>query len=148
MLLNHFIIFFLLPILNFQILSQNLSKYDASNIDTINTLRHFFHDSSINKPNYFYNNKSQKWEIFIPPYNFNKNLAIKSKYLLLNDLRRKSLYTNSENLMESYNESIKILMSIGYKDYTKYDLGELGKYLGISRDIMAIILGILTLLKK
>ena len=53
----------------------------------------------------------------------------------------------SEDDLESYKKSVNILMALGYEDYTKYDLGELGKYLGISQEIMAIILGILTLLK-
>ena len=53
----------------------------------------------------------------------------------------------SEDELESYKKSLNILMALGYENYTKYDLGEIGKYLGISQKLMAIILGILTLLK-
>lgn len=149
--LKHFIIFFLVVIFNAQIFSQHSINQDSSKVDTTkiySRLFNPFYNRNSFEPQFYFDNELNKWKIFIPLYGLKREFHIDSKYLPLNDVGRKSIYANSENLMESYNESIKILMALGYKDYTKYDLGELEKYLRISRDLMAIILGILSLLKK
>ena len=134
-----------------QLFAQDVMDIDTLKTDTTKSAINFFNpfnDINSDEPQLYYDNEKKKWKIFIRQYSLRSNFEIDSKYLYLNDLKRKSVYTYSENEMESYDESIKILMALGYKNYTKYDLGELGKYLGISKKIMAIILGILTLLKK
>ncbi|HMN49115.1 MAG TPA: hypothetical protein PKD67_08280 [Ignavibacteriaceae bacterium] len=55
-----------------------------------------------------------------------------------------NLVDYSENEQEFFKESCQQLIEIAKKDYYKYDLGEVGRYLGISLNIMAIILVILS----
>jgi hypothetical protein len=50
--------------------------------------------------------------------------------------------------LESLRISLKILREIEYRNRMRYDLGELGKYLGLSRNVTAIVLAILSLLKN
>ena len=60
----------------------------------------------------------------------------------------KELFSNPLNTTEqlkSYKKSYQFLAGIRYKEMTKYDLGLVGKYLGVSRNIAAIILAILSL---
>ena len=53
----------------------------------------------------------------------------------------------SEVELAYFKESFNQLMEIAKKDYNKYDLGEIGRYLGISRKFLAIILAILLVAK-
>lgn len=48
---------------------------------------------------------------------------------------------------EDFKKSFGLLMEYAKHNQNKYDLGELGRYLGISRKILAIILAILSLAK-
>jgi len=50
----------------------------------------------------------------------------------------------SETELAYFKESFNQLMEIAKKNHYKYDLGEVGRYLGISRKILAIILAILS----
>jgi hypothetical protein len=147
---HYFILIFFVVVFSSQIFAQDSGNKDSSKVDTTksasNNLNSFF-DSNLFEPQLYYDNDIKKWKIFIPQYSLRSNFEINSKYLYLDDLKKKSVYTYSDDELESFKESINILMALGYKDYTKYDLGELGKYLGISQKLMAIILGILTVLK-
>jgi len=49
-----------------------------------------------------------------------------------------------DNNLDYFEKGMKQLLSLGYKDLTKYNLGVIRKYLGISKDIFAIILAILS----
>lgn len=53
----------------------------------------------------------------------------------------------SEEELTYFKDSFKQLMEIAKKNHYKYDLGEVGRYLGISRKILAIILAILSVVK-
>ncbi len=53
----------------------------------------------------------------------------------------------SKEGLESFKESFRLLMEYASKDRNKYDLGVVGKYLGISRNIMAIILALISVAK-
>ena len=147
---HYFIFIFYVVVFSSQIFSQNSVNQDSSKIDTTKSASNnfnLFFDSNSFESQLYYDNEIKKWKIFIPQYSLRSNFEINSKYLFLDDLKKKSVYTCSEDELESFKESINILMALGYKDCTKYDLGELGKYLGISQKLMAIILGILTVLK-
>ena len=50
------------------------------------------------------------------------------------------------NELDSFNKSVEKVLLLKYRDLTKYDLGLVGKYLGISKNILAIILAILSAL--
>ena len=49
--------------------------------------------------------------------------------------------------LESFKESFSLLMELAKKDRNKYDLGFVTKYLGISQQVMAIILAIISVAK-
>jgi len=53
----------------------------------------------------------------------------------------------SEEEFTYFKDSFKQLMEIAKKNHYKYDLGEVGRYLGISRKILAIILAIISVAK-
>jgi len=53
----------------------------------------------------------------------------------------------SKEELKSFKESFSLLMELAKKDRNKYDLGEVGKYLGLSRKVMAIILAIISIAK-
>lgn len=66
-------------------------------------------------------------------------LSIKHYNLLLGSYSKEEL--------TYFKESFQLLMELAKKDRNKYDLGVVGKYLGISRNIMAIILAIISVAK-
>lgn len=49
--------------------------------------------------------------------------------------------------LKGFKDSYSFLMKSEYKNLFKYDLGVVGKYLGISKNIMAIILAIISIAK-
>ena len=53
----------------------------------------------------------------------------------------------SKEELTSFKESFSLLMEIEKNDRNKYDLGFVTKYLGISQQVMAIILAILSVAK-
>jgi hypothetical protein len=54
---------------------------------------------------------------------------------------------NYKDSTEDFKKSFGLLMEYAKNDHNKYDLGEFGRYLGISRKILAIILAILSVAK-
>ena len=54
---------------------------------------------------------------------------------------------HSEEELTYFKDSFKHLMEIAKKNHYKYDLGEVGRYLRISRKILAIILAIISVAK-
>lgn len=72
--------------------------------------------------------------------------AINDSALLLQPNNIDQKYNNEEEL-ESFKESFNLLMELAKKDRNKYDLGEVGNYLGLSRKVMAIILAIISIAK-
>lgn len=66
--------------------------------------------------------------------------------LLLNDYLMS--YDESINdSTEDFKKSFALLMEFAKHNQNKYDLGEFGRYLGISRDILAIILALISVAK-
>ena len=66
-------------------------------------------------------------------------LVFKPDKLNLNDY--------SEDELTYFKETFQQLMEIAKKNNYKYDLGVVGRYLGISRNILAIILAIISVAK-
>ena len=58
-----------------------------------------------------------------------------------------SLYNYSKDELSYFKETFQQLMEIARRNHHKYDLGEVGRYLGISRKIMAVILAIISVAK-
>lgn len=54
---------------------------------------------------------------------------------------------NYKDSTEDFKQSFGLLMEYAKHNQNKYDLGEIGRYLGISRDILAIILAIVSITK-
>lgn len=54
---------------------------------------------------------------------------------------------NYKDQTEEFKESFKLLLEYAKHNQNKYDLGEFRRYLGISRDILAIILAIISIAK-
>lgn len=54
--------------------------------------------------------------------------------------------TQQEIQFEKFKKEMYRILALKYKDYTKYDLGEIGYYLGLSKNIMAIVLAIISIL--
>ena len=137
--MNFRLIIFLLLTINFQFAAQNVDYKDSSNtatikIDTNKSDIPYFKKNTF-EPKIFYNSELKKWEIFIPGYRLN-NKQIYSGTLLLNNLASGNIFTY---------ESLRLLLDIQYRERMKYDLREIGKILGISKNIFAIILAILSL---
>lgn len=53
----------------------------------------------------------------------------------------------NEDQLKGFKDSYSFLMKSEYKNLFKYDLGVVGKYLGLSENIMAIILAIISVTK-
>ena len=53
----------------------------------------------------------------------------------------------SEEELAYFKESFQQLMEMAKRNHYKYDLGEVGRYLGISRNLLAIILAIISVAK-
>lgn len=53
----------------------------------------------------------------------------------------------NEDQLKGFKDSYTFLMKSEYQNLFKYDLGVVGKYLGISKNIMAIILAIISVTK-
>ncbi|MCG6913061.1 hypothetical protein LJE86_04020 [bacterium BMS3Abin03] len=146
--MNFRLIIFLLLTINFQFAAQNVDYKDSSNtatikIDTNKSDIPYFKKNTF-EPKIFYNSELKKWEIFIPGYRLN-NKQIYSGTLSLNNLASGNIFTYSKDEMKTYHESLRLLLDIQYGERMKYDLGEIGKILGISKNIFAIILAILSL---
>jgi len=85
------------------------------------------HSDSINY-DYQINKDFQKLDFVIPKLNSFDKIQI------------------SSDKLASFKNSWTRLMELEYKESTKYDLGKVGKYLGISKKVFAIVLAILSLL--
>jgi len=85
------------------------------------------HSDSINY-DYQVNKDFQKLDFVIPKLNSFDKIQI------------------SSDKLASFKNSWARLMELEYQESTKYDLGEVGKYLGISKNVFAIVLAILSLL--
>ena len=148
--LNYRLIIFQLIIITFQLAAQNIDQLkssisDTTKTDSITTGSTFFRNDLITS-GIIYNEELKKWEIFIPRYSLKSSSSIKSKDFSFNKFSFQPDLYYSENELKSYNESIKILFQQKYRERFKYDLGTIGQILGVSRNIMAYFLAILSLL--
>jgi hypothetical protein len=126
-----------------------VDSFEIENSDTTsNRIFNPFYDSNEYDPYLFYDDEQKSWNVFVPEYSLRSSIKIQSQNLFLNDLSNQSKWFTAKDELESFKLSLNILRGIEYKNRTKYDLGEFGKYLGLSRNIIAIILAVLSLMKK
>ena len=98
------------------------------------------------QPYIFYNNESKIFTIYKPDYNLIRN---KLTYSILYQRSFFPPLNKPPGIVDRFNlfkESLYKSLALEYKKRPDYELGEFGKYLGISRSIFAIILGIISLL--
>lgn len=74
------------------------------------------------------------------------NKSINDSSLFMQNLYL-SFSENYKEQTEDFKKSFALLMEYAKHNQNKYDLGEFGRYLGISRNIMAIILAIISVAK-
>jgi hypothetical protein len=67
----------------------------------------------------------------------NDNLQLPQDYFLFYE-------DNFKDSTEDFKQSFALLMEYAKHNQNKYDLGEFGRYLGISRNILAIILALIS----
>jgi len=94
----------------------------------IGTDKEYLQNSDSINYDYQFNKDFQKLDFVIPKLNSSNKIQI------------------SSDKLASFKNSWTRLMELEYKESTKYDLGEVGKYLGISKNVFAIVLAILSLL--
>ena len=58
-----------------------------------------------------------------------------------------NLNNYSDKELAYFRQTFQQLLEIAKKNHNKYDLGEVGKYLGISRNILAVLLAIISVVK-
>lgn len=93
--------------------------------------KNFFRDS-------FHKRMSQTDLSSLRLYNeINNNLQLSQDYFLSHE-------DNFKDSTEDFKKSFALLMEYANHNQNKYDLGEFGRYLGISRNIMAIILALIS----
>jgi len=107
-----------------------------------------FRETTNFQPFLLYDSGIKKLQIIVPKYSFKSSRSFHPPNLSLNGLSEQSLWINPEDELKSFKISLNILREMEYESLIKYDLGELGKYLGLSRNIMAVILAIISLLKN
>lgn len=113
--------------------------------DSINTQNSIIKDE-FNFKNFFRDNSKKQMsnDVLFGLKLFNKTI---NDSKLVTQYAKFNLGDYSEDEQEFFKESFQQLMEIAKKDHYKYDLGEVGKYLGISRNILAIILAIISVAK-
>lgn len=65
--------------------------------------------------------------------------------LIYPDILDLNNYSNEK--LAYFKETFQQLMELAKKNHYKYDLGEVGRYLGISRNVLAVILAIISVVK-
>ncbi len=142
-----FISIFLLAQLNYAQLNADKDSLDnktpAFNIS--NDVNYPIRFDTTN-PYIFYNSESKLFTIYKPDFNLIRN---KLTYSILYQRSFFPLLNKSPSTIDRFKlfkESLRNSLVLEYKKRQKYDLGDFGRYLGISKQIFAIILGIISLL--
>ena len=138
---------FLLAQLNFAQLNADQDSLDnkTPRFNISNNVNYPIRFDTIN-PYIFYNNESKIFTIYNPDFNLIRN---KLSYSVLYQRSFFPPLTKPSGITVRFNlfkESLRNSLALEYKKRLKYDLGDFGKYLGISKQIFAIILGIISLL--
>lgn len=132
--------------------AQIKGKIDSTKIDTtkhkINNEKEYFNNSDLFKSNTFLhkNNLPKSKSAGLIYLLKNNNLIYSNPYLYFGLIPGESRGNFTDRFAESKKYLFKLL-ELGYKDQTKYNLGKFGRYLGISKNVLAIILGIISLIK-
>jgi hypothetical protein len=92
--------------------------------------KNFFRDS-------FHKRMSQTDLSSLRLYNGINNIVLSGDYFF-------SYKDNFKDSTEDFKQSFALLMEYAKHNQNKYDLGEFGRYLGISRNILAIILALIS----
>ncbi len=132
--------------------AQTKGRTDSMKIDTtkqkIKNKKEYFNNSDLFKSNdSLYKNNLQKPKSAGSIYLLKGNNLIYSNPYLNSGLIAGE---NSVNFTDRFAESKKYLfklLELGYKNQIRYNLGKFGRYLGISKNVLAIILGIISLIK-
>jgi hypothetical protein len=133
----------------FIILSCNCySQENLKDISTKDSIKNF---NSINKDelqfkNFFRSNSKKllSKDDFLGLQLYGKTIS-DSLFLIYPNTLDLNNYSNEE--LAYFKETFQQLLEIAKKNHYKYDLGEVGRYLGISRDILAIILALVSVAK-
>ena len=143
------IIFFLF--LSSSIFGQSLSK--ERNDDSIYYNRNLsLTNSPLHNSEMFKNRYIDKLNIL---YGFNKNSVDLTNSLLFscfrkNDFMHLNLYPNvyfqNSDQIEKSKKELNRILALKYKEQNKYDLGKIGVYLGLSKNVTAIILAIISIM--
>jgi hypothetical protein len=97
-------------------------------------------------PYIFYNNESKIFTIYKPDFNLIRNKLTYSMLYQRSFFPPRNKSPGTIDRFNLFKESLRNTLALEYKKRLKYDLGEFGRYLGISKQIFAIILGIISLL--
>ncbi len=136
------IVFFMIIILVQQDFAQvkedtNFVKVDNTNFINANALDHLY------SPKLFNANTLGK------KYLSKHNIILLNHTLLSYKLNIDLFYMpiNQSNIdeLKSFKKSMSVLLIKEYKKRNKYDLGKVGQFLGLTRDVTAIIIAILSL---
>jgi len=113
-----------------QILSVDSTKQTINYLLEKMQFKNFFRDS-------FHKRMSQTDLSSLRLYNkISDKILLSQDYFLSNN-------DNFKDSTEDFKKSFALLMEYAKHNQNKYDLGEFGRYLGISRNIMAIILALI-----
>ena len=115
-----------------QSIAQNENSISDAKTDTVKyktgtDKEYFQHSDSVNY-DYQINKDFQKLNFVLPSLNSFDIIHVRTDKLA------------------SFKNSWARLMELEYEESTKYDLGKVGKYLGISQKVFAIVLAVLSLL--
>lgn len=133
----------LLSIITLQLTAQETNN-KTSSVDSTKQRINYQHEKMQFK-NFFRDNLHKRMNqtdlSSLSLYNeINDNLVLSDDYFL-------SYEDNFKDSTEDFKQSFALLMEYAKHNQNKYDLGEFGRYLGISRDILAIILAIISVAK-
>ena len=144
--------YFLAVIIGWQSLAPAFNVSDSLKVSKKqdDTLKIFNPFTEIERfyPYMSYDKDLNKWQITMPKYSLRSGSTIELKGINMNEISNRLAWFENKDELESFKLSLNILREIEFKNRKKYDLGGLGKYLGLSRNIMTFILALLSLLKN
>lgn len=132
------------------IISSFAQTNEGLTIDTTNHVKDYDDPFVINRESfnsdYNKNNYYLLKSLFTNPLHFNNYQQFSGSYSYdkFNNYSQ-NIIDHNDQITRSKKELYRIL-AIKYKERNKYDLGEIGKYLGVSKNVAVIILAIISIL--
>lgn len=105
-----------------------------------------FHLSNLSQPKILNGNSINELRLLLPKLSWRYNEFISLKIPPIQHFNSLQNPQDSIYQFAQFKASLNKLLEIEYRKVMKYDLGEIGIYLGLSKKIIAIILGIFSLL--